>query len=276
MFLSVSYPKCSQSCISFEAKKPPKKLVSCAKDVLGPRPSKELLEELINRGLSNEEIAKKLKRAVQTIIGLRCMYNLPSEYEILVQKRTAQILERLQAGGNRKEIAKEFGLSMGTINVIAEKNNVFSQVVAERDNKICQLFKEGYSRKEIAGMLGVSVDTVKRTLHGNQMFYKVKSKIYDDVILQKILNNESNKKIMNDLNISVKREHGLTRIYNRLPKGQLISWTEIMDESKKVTEIREAFKRLKEGERTPEILEQISATLESLKSAIDGFRKRLG
>ena len=64
---SVSYPQYS-SYVFFEAKKPPKKLISTAKDKLGPRPSRELLEDLINNGMTNQEIAKKLKRADKKIL----------------------------------------------------------------------------------------------------------------------------------------------------------------------------------------------------------------
>lgn len=276
---SVSYPQYSAH-VFFEAKKPPKKLISTAKDKLGPRPSRELLEDLINNGMTNQEIAKKLKRAVQTIIGLRCIYKLPSEYELSVQNRTPQIIEQLLAGVSRKDIAKAFGICTGTVNSIAEKYKIFDQKKLERDKKICQLIKEGHKRKDIANLLGISVDTVKRTANEYNLIFKTRSRIHDKTILEKLQQNQTNKQIMEDLNISnrpiqrVKKENGLNRVYHKLPQPQIISWVEIMEESKKVSDIRRAFKRLKEGERTPEILEQISTKLEELKIAVDEFRSR--
>ena len=95
------------------------------------------------------------------------------------------------------------------------------------------------------------------------------------------MENESNKQIIEELNISanpilrVKRENGLTRIYNRLPKDQPIQWQEIMEESKKVSAIRKDFQRLKNGERNLEVLERISSTLDSLKTKIEEFKSRL-
>ena len=277
---NVSYPQYSRNYLSFEGRKPSKKALELAKEKLGPRPSKELLEELINKGLSNEEIATKLKRAVQTIVGLRCIYKLPSEREMAIQKRTQRVIEELSNGGNRTELAKELGVCKGTINLIAEKYGLFDKHRANREKLIIEMIKNGATRPEIATTLNISVDTVSRIAKNYGISFKNSIARIEDAVINKILGNEPNKKIMEELNISgntiqkIKKEHGLIRTYNRLPCPQPITWTEIVEESKKVTELRKAFKRLKEGERNLEILEEISNTLDNLKNSIEKFKAR--
>lgn len=277
---NVSYPFYPQKQVFF-AGRAPKKVISSAADKLGPRPSRELLEELINTGLNNQEIATKLKRAVQTIKELRSIYGLPSEHELITQKRKSIVIERLKAGENRKELAKELGVSTGTVNMIAEEFGLFNQYRNDREEKIIQMFETGANRSEIASALNISTDTVRRTLKKFNLSYKPRHREYDAFILEKIKENIPNKQIMKDLNISespiqrIKKENKLTRVYNRLPKNQAIQWSEIMEESKKVTEIRQDFRRLKQGERNIEVLDHITMTLDSLKSKIEEFKARL-
>ncbi len=277
---NVSYPFYPQKQVFFVGRAP-KKVISSAADKLGPRPSRELLEELINTGLNNQEIATKLKRAVQTIKELRSIYGLPSEHELITQKRKSIVIERLKAGENRKELAKELGVSTGTVNMIAEEFGLFNQYRNDREEKIIQMFETGANRSEIASALNISTDTVRRTLKKFNLSYKPRHREYDAFILEKIKENIPNKQIMKDLNISespiqrIKKENKLTRVYNRLPKNQAIQWSEIMEESKKVTEIRQDFRRLKQGERNIEVLDHITMTLDSLKSKIEEFKARL-
>lgn len=277
---NVSYPFYPQKQVFF-AGRTPKKVISSTVDKLGLRPSRELLEELINTGLNNQEIATKLKRAVQTIKELRSIYGLPSEHELITQKRKSIVIERLKAGENRKELAKELGVSTGTVNMIAEEFGLFNQYRNDREEKIIQMFETGANRSEIASALNISTDTVRRTLKKFNLSYKPRHREYDAFILEKIKENIPNKQIMKDLNISespiqrIKKENKLTRVYNRLPKNQAIQWSEIMEESKKVTEIRQDFRRLKQGERNIEVLDHITMTLDALKSKIEEFKARL-
>ena len=279
--LSMHYPQFSQNNYNFGGRKPLPKIIKTPETSLRVKPSKEFLASLIEQGLSNEQIAKKLNRALQTIVGLRCQYGLPSEYQQSLIERTKKIIESIKSGVSREELAKELGVSKGTINRIAEEYNLFNQRIAIREEKILEMIKDGASRTEIAKALNVSIDTITRTAKKYNLTLKNKTSSIDIAILAKLQNNESTKKIMEDLNISytpinrIKKELGLQRVYNRNPKPQEILWTEIMQESKKVTKIRQAFKRLKEGERTPEILEQISTTIDELKSAIDEFKARV-
>lgn len=155
--------------------------------------------------------------------------------------------------------------------------------IQELDVQISDLLSAGYTTKEVSEKLNIKPYRVLRTAkkYGLPLNKNQEKVERDKLILQKIMKGDSNKKIMEDLKISsspilkLKRKFDLTLKYNKLETPQVFSWTEIVKESKRITEIREMYQRFKKGERTKEILEEMSKKIGELKIVIDNFKNRV-
>ena len=68
----------------------------------------------------------------------------------------------LISGAKREDVAKRFGLTKGTIDRIAQDNDVWNIKTKQRDLVVVEKIKSGVLYKDIAKEFDISVDTVKR------------------------------------------------------------------------------------------------------------------
>lgn len=241
----------------------------------------ELFRQLVSEGVSNSQLAKRFNVALSTVVQTRKRLDLPS---MRVQKKTQKVdvvLDRLSKSDkpSRKDLAKELGISKPTIDKIALENDVLKVSTEARGAKIAELRKQGFTVAQTAKMMGISTATAFRTV--SKLGIQIEKPTIETIVLQKISGGMCNKQIAKELNITegyvakIKKKYGLTKKYNKLETNKNIKWREIAEESKYITALREMYMKFKKGERTPEILDEMSKTIEHLKDVVDKFKKRL-
>ena len=131
---------------------------------LSPHTKKILLREneifeLLAKGLSQQEIAKKLNKHYTEINRIAQKFKA---FQTILQERNELILEKLRNGVPRKVLVKEFKLSKRIIDELAQNNNIFKNHVAKRDEEIMKRLRNGELAASIAKDIGISASTVGR------------------------------------------------------------------------------------------------------------------
>ena len=183
-----------------------------------------------------------------------------------------------------KKVAEEFGIGESIVTRIAEKHNVFRQTQKSRNKRMLDKLKKGETVVNIAKEEGVSETTVSRLAkqHGidpNNIKNSKKAR-RNELIKNELIKGTPETEIAKQFGVvegtirRLKAEFGLTRTYHFLPKPQEFGYYEIKEQSRNVTKLREAYRRFKLGERTPEILQEIEQTLDAMKAKIQEFKSR--
>ena len=204
-----------------------------------------------------------------------------SEFQKKKVARDNNIIELLVQGVSRKKVAEMLDINLSTINQIALKNQVFKSKVEQRTSRIIEKFKSGISPSQIAKEENIDNATVYRTLQKEKPTCikpqdKKKLLIVDDIKAGISLEIHAQKYNLHKESLrKIKKELGLTKTYNRLPKPQKFGYYEIKEQSQNITKLRETYRKFKLGERTPEILEDMQDTLNKLILKIQEFKSRL-
>ena len=137
------------------------------KDIFIP---KEKLEELIEQGKSNREIAKIFGISQYTCKRIMDEYGLNSKYaeqkKYVKSISEEQLKELVKKGYNSKQIGEELGIRRDTVKKLLTKFNLVTKLSENRDNiknitkeKILSLIEQNLKVNEICKILGIGRST---------------------------------------------------------------------------------------------------------------------
>ena len=223
--------------------------------------------------------------------GRKPMKNLGNDVVVIGKKltdfqkkkmeRENTILQKLFAGYSRKEVAQEMGISMNKVIRAAEKNNAYAKITEARNARIIDKLQKGFTIKEIAKEENIERSTVKRVSKKYKVSPATKIELRRQAIENDLKKGVSVAEIATKQGLTEatvrrrKAQLGLTRKYHFVSDPKGFSFNEIKEESRKITELRENYRKFKLGERTPEILEKMEQTLTNLLAKIQEFKSRV-
>ena len=206
-----------------------------------------------------------------------------SDYQKKLAERNEKILKLLTEGKNRKEIAEILYTTITIVNKVAQENKTTQKKLVERAQRVVEKLKSGLTINQIAKEEGVHPTTIFRISVAENIETEASKKM-----------KERKKELIKDLNAGIsvdilskkynlhkeyirriKASLGLTRVYHFLPKPQQFGYYEIKEFSQKITELRKNCRKFKEGDRTPQIIDEMEKVIKELDAKIQEFKSRL-
>jgi len=121
-----------------------------------------VMEDGFKKYMKLTDIADLAGFKAGSVSRYRKVLGLAGKRESDKAERNPEIVKRLIAGESRKALAKEYGLVRGTIDRIAQENDVWRKKIQQRDVAVVEKIKAGIQYKDIAEEFGISADTVQR------------------------------------------------------------------------------------------------------------------
>lgn len=137
----------------------------------GAKPiSREEIKSLVERGLSDIEIAEAIGAHPNSIWHVRKELNLKSNrHKGKVQAQAEEIIKELESGATRKEVAKKHNICKGMVDKLAEKHNIYRKNKAKRDAEVIEKLLAEIPVKAVASECGISHATVLRIARKNNI-----------------------------------------------------------------------------------------------------------
>ncbi|MBR5555645.1 hypothetical protein IKU74_06495 [bacterium] len=124
--------------------------------------TRAIMEQGFKEHKKLSDIAKQAGINEETVARYRKRLGFIGKRESNKIERDPEIVAMLISGAKRNDVAKRFGLTKGTIDRIAQDNDVWNRKTKQRDLVVVEKIKSGVLYKDIAKEFEISVDTVKR------------------------------------------------------------------------------------------------------------------
>ena len=135
--------------------------------------TKKKVIDMFNKGRSESEISEELQIPEYLIINLIASHKRGQTMRVFSDSEEIELLKRYHLGETREELAEEYGISTGLINLIQDRHGYerkIKRIDEEMKNKIIEMyFNEKKSSVVIEKELGIGNSTSLRIINQHQL-----------------------------------------------------------------------------------------------------------